>query len=233
MYINKFTSTTPVVIMAGGQGTRMEPFTRFLPKPLLIYKEKTLIENIIDLFSKSGFSIFYILLYYKKELIKAYLDSLSLPYEIHYVEEPFPMGTVGGVQLLEKELTADFLLCNCDNLGHFPYEELLREHKMSKADLTILAKPCTYTIPFGLILSDETNVVHGIREKPTSDYLISTGIHIVSPRFVSFIGDNSYLDMPDAINMAAEKLFLRVANVGDADWMDMSLGFNNTQNCIF
>lgn len=216
-------TNTPVVIMAGGYGNRLQPYTHILPKPLLIYKEETMLENVIHLFAKHGFKKFYIVLYYKKELIVTYLDNLALPYDIHYVYETTPMGTVGGLKLLEQELDSDFVLCNCDNFGDFDYNTLIRQHMEESSDLTILVKKHTHTIPFGIVDGDGCNIVLGIREKPSISFFISTGIHIVNPRVFSFIRDGECLDMPSFINSAAKQLKLRMEDIGDSPWVDMSL----------
>ena len=80
-----FTKNTPVVIMAGGQGVRMRPYTNVIPKPLLIYGESTLIENVVNLFVKHGFNKFYFILCHRKELIASYIQSLNLPLDIRFI----------------------------------------------------------------------------------------------------------------------------------------------------
>ena len=164
--LNNLPSNTPVVIMAGGKGTRMRPYTNVIPKPLLVYGSDTLIGNVINLFAENGFRKFYIVLCHRKELIAAYLQSLNLPVDIRYIYEETPLGTAGGLKLLENDLDVDFILCNCDNLGKFDYPSLLKQHTECGADITILVKKHTHTIPFGIIKGSDTGEVYSIIEKP-------------------------------------------------------------------
>ena len=106
----------PVVIMAGGKGTRMRPLTNVIPKPLLPIGEKTIIERIMDQFEGIGCHKFYLSVNYKYEIIKFYLGSLSHNYDITFFQERKPMGTIGSVSLLNGKITTPFFVSNCDTL---------------------------------------------------------------------------------------------------------------------
>lgn len=216
-------SNAPVVIMAGGKGVRMRPYTNVIPKPLLICGSDTMIENVINLFAEYGFRRFYFVLCHRKELITAYLQSLDLPFDMQYIYEETPLGTAGGLKLLENELDGDFILCNCDNLGKFDYASLLKQHAECRADITILVKKHTHTIPFGIVRGSDTGKVYSIIEKPDVSFFISTGIHIVNPAVLSLIKQGTRLDMPELINTASEKMNVRMVDIGNAEWIDMSV----------
>lgn len=213
----------PVVIMAGGLGTRMKPSSDILPKPLLLYKDKTMIENVIDLFCQKGYNCFYIVLYHKKDLIKSYIDSLDYDCEIHYVEETMSCGTAGGLSLLSDEISDDFILCNCDNLGYFDYEAIYELHKKEENDITIATQNIDFTIPFGVINASKNKVL-SILEKPINPLCISTGIHILNKRVLNYIEKNEKLDMPILINrVIANSNKVGNYNINLQQWIDMSI----------
>lgn len=212
----------PVVIMAGGQGKRMRPYTDILPKPLLGYDNKTMLETVIDNYYQMGVRVFYLLLCYKADLIKSYVENLQLPIEVHYVYETNPLGTAGGLALLKGVIHSDFLMCNCDNLGKFDYMKGFERHQKLHADITIFVKEQHHTIPFGIIQHND-NIVTGIVEKPQHVFLASTGIHIVNYHVLEMIEDDISIDMPDIINDLSQKGKVVLVDVGDDAWIDMSI----------
>lgn len=216
-------SEVPVVIMAGGKGTRMRPYSDILPKPLLGFHGKTMIENVIDNYYQVGFRKFYLVLCYKAELIKLYIESINLPIDVNYIYEKTPLGTVGGLQYLKGIIKTDFILCNCDNLGEFDYEKGFQTHLSAHADITIFAKKQHYRIPFGIIQSDNEGVVSGINEKPYYDFWASTGVHIVNCRALELIKCDEAIDMPELINKITMNGKVVISDVGDAIWTDMSI----------
>ncbi len=213
----------PVVIMAGGKGTRMQPYSGILPKPLLLFENQPIIEKCIRNLINYGFSRFYLLLHEHSELIRTYLSAIPLPCEIYYIVEPQPLGTVGGIGLLAGQLKGDFVLCNCDNLGLFSYAEAIEAHKKWGADITILVKKQSIQVPFGVILNDGAYTVQKIAEKPIHTVQVSTGIHIVNSRIFSLLQPISYRNMPDLINQTASSGSVAFWDVGDGTWIDMSL----------
>ena len=213
----------PIVIMAGGIGSRMRPFSDVLPKPLLLFDGKTMIENVINNFSKLGFRIFYFVLYFKSELIKAYIDSLSLPIEIYYVYESEPLGTAGGLYYLKGMINSNFILCNCDNFGAFDYLQGIDSHIAADADITIFVKRQRHEIPFGIIHINEDKIVSKIDEKPSLDFYASTGVHIINERVLQTLSENTVIDMPKVINTVAKNGKVITYDVGDSIWIDMSI----------
>jgi len=112
-------TNVPVVVMAGGKGTRMEPFTKVLPKPLMPIREKPIIEHIIESFTKIGTSNFYITINYKGKILKAYFEELQPDYMFEFVDENEPLGTAGSLQLLMGKFDKPFFVTNCDIIVKF------------------------------------------------------------------------------------------------------------------
>ena len=211
----------PVVIMAGGCGKRVQHISSLIPKPLMGYEGKTLIENVIEVFEKEGCKKFYILLNYKSDLIKAYLESLHLDVDIVYVVEDKPYGTVGGIKLLENCISGTFILCNADNLGKFQYKELVSQHEANNRLITVPVKKIEIRIPFGII-KEENGQFESISEKPTQTISISTGIHILDSQIFDFLGKEESIDMPDLLNSVRSKGKIKCVDISGDTWIDMA-----------
>lgn len=191
----------PVVIMAGGKGTRLKPITNVIPKPLIPIGEKTILEMIINRFHKYGVKDFYISLNYKSEMIKYYLENLNLKdINIHYLEEQVPLGTAGSLSLLREKVKGRCFVTNCDILVNEDYKEVLDYHIESESLLTIVGVIKTETIPYGLIESDENGRVIGINEKPTNSYIFNSGMYIVEEVVLDLIPENEFLNMTDLVS---------------------------------
>lgn len=216
----------PVVIMAGGKGERMRPFTNFLPKPLLMYRGKTMIENVILQFYEKGFRKFFIMLCNYGPLIATYLSTIKLEFEVNCIYEQSPMGTAGGLWLLRDKLKGDFILCNCDNLGDFNYWQAIAFHRTEQAAITMFVKKERYTIPFGLVHTDGEKCVRRIDEKPISDCYISTGIYVVDSAVIRYFLDGTRKDMPALVNQVLTEQKVCFFDIGDMLWADMSLGID-------
>ena len=128
-----------IVIMAGGQGKRMLPFTSILPKPLLPLKKQTVIEKIISNFIDQKFTNFILSVHYKSKIIKSFFEELKPKYKIRFIEEKKPMGTIGSLSLMKGKLSQDFFVCNCDTICNPNFNEVIKFHKNNKNILTIIA----------------------------------------------------------------------------------------------
>src|SRR3990167_1262192 len=177
-----------VVIMAGGKGTRLDPFTKILPKPLIPIGNKPVIELIMDRFIEQGVDSFYISINYKKEYLKLYLKESSFPYTIDWVEEDDFLGTAGGISLLKDKVKDTFFVINCDSLLDVDFEEILGWHKEHNAAITIIGCHNEVKIPFG-VLKLSNGRLEKIVEKPVHDVIINTGAYVMEPQIISFIPD--------------------------------------------
>lgn len=212
----------PVVINAGGKGTRLEPFTKVLPKPLIPVGELPIIEHIMDLFSKYGCTEFHIIVNYKKELMKAYFAESDSNYNITWYDEEKPLGTGGGLSLLKGRLQGTFFFTNCDTLIQSNYESMLKFHRDNANAVTMICAHKKLTIPYGVIEMGENGSINGFREKPLMSFLTNTGMYLVEPEVVDTIEDDTPVGFPDVV----EKLRMSNKNVAvypvsESEWMDM------------
>ena len=187
-----------VVIMAGGQGTRLDPLTRILPKPLVPIGNKPVIEVIMERFYQYGFSKFIYTLNYKKEYIKFFLKENTYPYQIDWAEEDDFLGTAGGLILLKDKITSTFFVTNCDSLLEVDFEKILAWHKENDSALTIVGCHNEVKIPFG-VLEISNGKLEKILEKPTHDVMINTGVYVMEPHVISYLPDRQPFAMDELI----------------------------------
>jgi len=212
----------PVVIMAGGKGTRLQPLTNIYPKPLIPIGEKTIVETIMDKFVSYGCHDFHFSVNYKADVIKNYFDFLNNPeYNISYFQEDKPMGTAGSLRLLNDKISTTFFVSNCDILINEDYSKILEYHKKNKNELTVVAALKTYSIPYGTIISGENGLLDSIVEKPDLTFKINTGLYILEPSLLNDIPDDFF-----HITHLMEKLHNQNRRVGvypisQNDWIDM------------
>lgn len=212
----------PVVIMAGGKGTRLAPLTNIYPKPLIPIGEKTIVESIMDKFVAYNCHDFYMSVNYKADTIKNYFDSINNPeYNVNYFQEDKPMGTAGSLRLLKDKINSTFFVSNCDILIHEDYANILEYHRENKNELTIIAAIKTFSIPYGTIITGEHGLLESIEEKPTLSFKINTGLYILEPSLLDDIPDEFF-----HITHLMEKLKDQGRRVGvypisQTDWQDM------------
>jgi dTDP-glucose pyrophosphorylase len=189
----------PVVIMAGGKGTRMEPFTKVLPKPLIPIGDKTILEYIIDEFRKFSVRQFFLTLNFKGAMIKSYFNSDARPYTIEYLWEKDFYGTAGSLSLLKGLIHSDFIVSNCDNIVKADYFDVLNHHRTHDSYVTILSSIQHHKIPYGIVSFKDGGVVTEIIEKPEYSFSINTGIYILSEKALDYIPENKVFHMTNLI----------------------------------
>ena len=156
----------PVVIMAGGKGTRMEPFTKVLPKSLLPIHEKTIIEHIIERFTELGCSDFHIMVNYKGKILKAYFEELQPEYRLHFVVEQKPLGTAGSLKYLQNCFNKPVFVTNCDIIVKSNYASIYEFHQTGGYAVTLVASAKEYIIPYGTCELNKEGHLNHINEKP-------------------------------------------------------------------
>lgn len=214
------THSNPVVIMAGGKGLRLDPFTKILPKPLIPIGEKTVIELIMEKYYKYGFCRFKYTLNYKKEYIKIFLRENDFKtYEIGWVEEKESMGTVGSLSLLRDQLKETFFVTNCDSLLDADFGQILNWHKQYDAAITIVGCHNEVKIPFG-VLEISDGKLKNMTEKPVHDIIINTGVYVMEPRVLSYIPDGKAMDITELIGLVAKKEKISVYTIFGG-WFDI------------
>jgi len=212
----------PVVIMAGGKGTRLEPFTKVLPKPLVPINEKPIIEHIIDRFTDIGSRNFYLTVNYKGRILKAYFEELAPKYSVSFIDEPQPLGTAGSLKFLSGAFTSPFFVTNCDIIIKADYRELYRFHKENKFDITLVASTKEYIIPYGTCeLNGDGHLSH-INEKPIYDFLINTGLYVVNPDILGLIPENQFFHITHLIELAKDSgMKVGVYPIDEDAWVDV------------
>lgn len=212
----------PVVIMAGGLGTRLKPITNVLPKPLIPIGEKTIIENIFQRFSKHGCNTFYISVNYKSELIEYYLQNQNLPYELFYLKEDKPMGTAGSLSLLKGKIDETFFVSNCDIIIEQDYSEILEYHRYNNNEITIVAALKNLNIPYGTIQSGKDGELIDLTEKPDLTFKINSGMYILEPHLIDEIPVDVFFHITHLIdNIKNRKGKIGVFPVSEKSWKDI------------
>ncbi|MBI1911089.1 MAG: CBS domain-containing protein [Deltaproteobacteria bacterium] len=201
---------SPIIIMAGGKGTRLDPFTKILPKPLIPVGNKPIIEHIIDRFHERGFYKFILVLNYKKEMIKLYFRENEHPYEIEFIDEGDFYGTAGGLHLFKKKLKETFIVTNCDTILEADYGEFFRWHQEKKNMMTIIGSHREVVIPYGVLHMNNGSFVD-MKEKPKFDLFINTGTYVLEPEVLGFLDENSFMNMDELILKAKEKYLDKVS----------------------
>jgi len=215
-------SNTPVIIMAGGKGTRLYPYTKILPKPLIPIGEIPIIERIMNRFHDYGGRDFYVTVNYKKEMIKSYFAESLHPYNIHYVDESVPLGTAGGIRLIDETFDQPVIVTNCDILIEADYKKIMDYHYKSNNDMTIISSLKNTVIPYGVLKLKEKGIVVSIDEKPQLSHFINTGMYILNPEYVEWIPTGRCYHMTDlAENMIEKKKQIGMYPISENSFLDM------------
>lgn len=212
----------PVVIMAGGMGKRLDPYTRILPKPLIPVGDLPIIEHIMQRFIRYGCTEFHIVVNYKKGLLKAYFSDTPQDYQIHWYDEEVPLGTGGGLSLLKGHLDKTFFFTNCDILLHSDYAKMAEFHRTGGNAVTIVGACKNLTIPYGVVETGEGGVITAFREKPELSFLTNTGLYLVEPEVLEDISGDKPQGFPDIIEAQRQKgCRTAVYPVSEEEWLDM------------
>ncbi|WP_288983328.1 nucleotidyltransferase family protein [uncultured Treponema sp.] len=212
----------PVVIMAGGKGTRLKPITNVIPKPLVPVGDKTILEEIMDQFESIGCKNFYMSINYKSDMMRFYLDHTEHKYNIEFFEEPKPLGTIGSVSLLKDKIKSPFFVTNCDILIDQDFIDVYDYHIENKNDITMVTAVKSFHIPYGVIETGEDGLMTGLKEKPDITYKINTGVYILNPELIKDIPENQFFHITDLM----EVVKTRGGRVGcfpvsENSWRDM------------
>lgn len=212
----------PVVINAGGKGTRLDPITRVLPKPLIPVGDLPIIEHIIKEYESYLCTKFHIIVNYKRDLLKAYFADNDNKYDITWYDEDKPLGTGGGLSLLKGKLKETFFFANCDALLTADYKAMYEFHKKNNNIITMICAYKSITIPYGVIDMGINGSIEKMEEKPAVSFLTNTGIYIVEPEVLLDIEDDIPIGFPEIVEKEKKK-GKRVAAfpVSENDWMDM------------
>jgi dTDP-glucose pyrophosphorylase len=211
-----------LVIMAGGKGTRLEPFTTVLPKPLVPINGKPIIELIIEKFLENKVSNFIITLNYKSKILKAFFQEMKPKLNLSFIDEPKPLGTAGALSLLGNKIKKPFLVTNCDTIINVDTDDLLSFHVTNNNDLTLVASAKEYVVPYGTCKLTKKGYLQNILEKPKFDFLVSIGLYVINPNLIRLIPKNKTFNMIDLIQLAKrKKKQIGVYPIDDESWIDV------------
>jgi dTDP-glucose pyrophosphorylase len=212
----------PVVIMAGGEGTRLAPFTKVLPKPLVPVGDKPIVEHIIERFTDAGCSRFYLSVNYKANLIRAYFSDFEHDFELRYLDEEQPLGTAGSLSLLRGKMDDAFFVSNCDILIDADYADFYRFHKEGGHAISLIASMKELAVPYGVCDIAPGGALTRILEKPEYNFLVSTGLYLLEPSVLNDIEPGVHLNITDLMNdYIARGISVGVYPVSERSWMDM------------
>ena len=212
----------PVIIMAGGKGTRLKPLTNVLPKPLIPVNTKTIIELIMDKFCEVGCDSFFISVNYKADMIKYYLDNLNNnQYTIKYIDEDKPLGTAGSLHSLNGKINSTFFVSNCDILINQDINDIYEYHKKYGNEITVVAALLHIPLPYGILETTTDGVLSSITEKPELTFKINTGFYILEPHLLKEIPYNKYYDITSLLNkLNVENRKVGVFPISEKSWND-------------
>jgi dTDP-glucose pyrophosphorylase/predicted transcriptional regulator len=187
----------PVVLMAGGLGSRLRPLTNDCPKPLLKVGGKPVLETILDNFLEYGFRKFYLSVNYKADMIQAHFgDGSRWGIDIHYIQEDKRMGTAGALGLLPEKPQVPLLVMNGDLLTKVNFDQMLDFHLEHQAQATMCVREYNFQVPYGVVRM-ENHMLTSIEEKPVQRFLVNAGIYILDPQVLDLIPPGAFFDMPD------------------------------------
>lgn len=213
----------PVVIMAGGQGTRLRPLTNVLPKPLIPIGEQTMMEDIMDRFVECGCKDFFVSVNYMADFIRHYFENFSKHnYNIEYFQEGKPLGTAGSLHLLKGKINDTFFVSNCDSIIEEDYGEILRYHRDNQNEITVVSAMKSVYIPYGTLETGDGGLLKSIQEKPELTYKVNTGMYILEPHLIEEIPQDEFYH----ITFLIEKLMHEGRRVGvypinEGSWIDV------------
>jgi NDP-mannose synthase len=211
------------VVLAGGKGTRLQPFTASFPKPLVPLDDTPIIEVLLLRLIRCGITDITITLGHLAELVKAYFDhrrSLVEQMNLQFVEEEEPTGTAGSLSLVPG-LDSTFLVMNGDLLTNLDFRELVRFHHEKKAALTIATHRRSVKVDLGLLEFDSNLRITNFIEKPENVYQVSMGIYVYEPSVLKHIEHGQYLDFPELVLRLIARGERVCAFPSDALWLDI------------
>lgn len=210
------------VLLAGGKGSRLKPYTTVFPKPLMPIGDKPILEIVIRQLKSYGFDEVIMAVGHLAELIMTFFDDGSkYGIKIKYTREDQPLGTAGPLALMKENLSETFLMMNGDVLTTIDYSDLVNYHKNNKAIATIALKKRMVKIDFGVSEIDQDNNIIEYTEKPQIEYLVSMGVYVFDPKVLEYIKPNEYLDFPNLIKKLISNGEIVAGYVYDGYWLDI------------
>ena len=211
-----------VVILSGGKGTRLAPYTTSFPKSLVPVGDKPILELVIRQLVSHGFKEIILAVGHLSELMRAYFNKKNkFGAKIKFSYEKKPLGTVGPLYLIRNELKDTFILMNCDDLTDINHKKLVEFHKENKSVATIALTRKVVDVNLGVVELDKEGFISGWQEKPKINYLVSMGIYVFEPEVLNYIKPNKKLDLPDLIKKLMKMGKKVKGYIHDGYWLDI------------
>jgi dTDP-glucose pyrophosphorylase len=210
-----------MLIMAGGKGVRLHPYTEHCPKPMLEVGGKPMLEHIIERAKAEGFTRFTLAVHYLGHMIEEYFgDGSRMGVEIGYLREDRPLGTAGAIGLLSSRPDASFVVSNCDVLTDVHYGELLDFHTRHAAAATMAVRLHEWQNPFGVVHTEGVDIV-GFEEKPVSRSHINAGVYVLEPQALDVLITDEHCDMPVLFSRLKERAARTIVYPMHEPWLDV------------
>lgn len=191
------TRDNPVVLLAGGLGSRLRPVTEERPKPLVEVGNRPILETILETLIDQGFHQFHLSVNYKAEMIEEYFgDGSEWGVDIRYLRENQRLGTAGPLGLLPERPSLPLVVMNGDLLTKLDFNQLLEYHRDHEGSATMCVRDYDIQVPFGVVETEEHRIV-GVEEKPTERYFINAGIYVFEPEVLELVPEDEHLDMTE------------------------------------
>ena len=210
-----------IVIMAGGLGTRLQPLTNEVPKPMLTVGSKPILETILENFIEQGFHKFFFAVNYKKELIVDYFgDGSRWGITIQYINEEKKLGTAGALSLFREKPIQPFIVMNGDILTKVNFNKLLQFHEETESTATMCVRKHYYQVPYGVVKTDG-HILQLVEEKPLQTYFVNAGIYVISPEALQQIPLEQFYDMTTLFSDLIRCEFVASVFPIQEYWMDI------------
>lgn len=211
----------PILIMAGGKGIRMRPFTDILPKPLIPINGIPVIQILINKFYEKLGSPIFISVNYKDKIMKAYLNDLKDKFDLKFINENKPLGTIGSAKLITHYNFENLIVTNCDVLIDTDIKKTISFHKKNKFDLTIIGVKKKYNLSYG-IMKIKNKILTSLIEKPKMELSINGGFYIINKKILEKIPKNRKYDLTDLIrSLLKSKKKIGVYEISERKWSDI------------
>ena len=212
--------TKRAIILAGGFGRRLLPYTISIPKPMVPIKNKPIIRILIDQLISHGFNHVSLCLGYQSHIIEEYLTNLNLSIKIDFTFEKKPLGTIGPLKLI-NDLPNNFLLMNGDILTDLNFSNKFRKHTLNNNLFTINTFQRSQYVDFGVIHNNKNNKLINFFEKPTNTYLVSMGIYFLNKKILKYIPNNKHYGFDDLVLDLLKKRKKINSEIHKGYWLDI------------
>ena len=220
--IKEYSKKLGVVIMAGGKGIRMQPYTKIFPKPLLPMGDDTIIDLIVSKFLKYKINNFYITTNYKHQIINNHFKKYQTNINYKLIKEQKKLGTAGSLSYLKDSKEDLFFVSNCDSIINENYNDILNFHTSNKNDITIIVSKKSIKFPYGVCLLNDKKKFTGFKEKPSYDFLFNTGLYLINKKELKILKKNQKVDMDDFIlRLKKKKKKIGLYQIDHYKWQDL------------